>query len=477
MTTLSKLRKELDKKNISSQELTKLYLDNIKKYDGKINSYITVCEEFALESTKSAQAKIDKKESDAMTGIPISIKDNICTKGIKTTCASKMLEDFVPVYNATAVCKLLNQKAIILGKTNLDEFGMGDSNQNSYFGKVRNPYNTNCVSGGSSGGAAASVAANLAPASLGTDTGGSVRQPAALCGVTGIRPTYGTVSRFGLVAFASSLDQIGICAKSANDAGYLLNSIYGQDPKDSTTSNNATGNYLKLIGSSLKGLKIGVIKEFLAEIKSQDVKNNILSAIDYFKKNNAEILEVSLPSSKFGIGAYLAITSAEAVTNLSKFDGIKYGYNGGNFQFNESLKISRTQAFGNEVKKRILLGNYVLSEENFEKCYIASQNVRNKLIDEYKQIFEKCDVILSPTTLNTAQKFDFPGNIKQEYSQDIFTVNASLCGLPEITTTCGYDLNGLPIGFSLTGKPFDDATIIAVADRFEQDFNRKEPIL
>ncbi len=478
MQSLLKLRTMLDEKEISVLELTNIYLDNIKKYNPKINCYITVCEDFALKSSKKAQELIDRKSSSNMTGIPVSIKDNICTNGIKTTCASKMLKDFVPFYNATVIDKLIDENAIILGKTNLDEFGMGDSNINSYFGPVKNPYNIECVSGGSSGGSCASVSANMAPVSLGTDTGGSVRQPAALCGVTGLRPTYGTVSRYGLVAFASSLDQIGICAQSAFDAGYLLNSLYGTDKMDSTTSTLAKGNYLKYIDKPIRNLKIGIIKEFMDNITSVDVKNSILTAIDYFKKNGAEIIEASLPSSKFGIGAYLAISSAEATANLAKFDGVKYGYNDDfNNIYKDALKKSRSDAFGKEVKKRILLGNYVLSEDNYEKCFDASMNVRKKLISEYDEIFKQCDVIISPTTFTTAQKINSPGNNKQEYSQDQYTVCASLAGLPEITTTCGYDNNNLPIGFSITGKAFEDAKIISVADRFEKDFKRREPIL
>ena len=349
---------------------------------------------------------------------------------------------------------------------------MGDSNQSSYFGAVKNPHNTKCVSGGSSGGSAAAVAANLAPVALGTDTGGSVRQPAALCGITGIRPTYGTVSRFGVVAFASSLDQIGVCANSAQDAGYVLNCIHGVDNKDSTTSENAKGNYLEMIDMPVKDLKIGIPVEFMNNIVSEDIKKSFLSVIYYFQKNGAQIIDVSLPSSKYGIAAYLAISSAEASTNLSKFDGIKYGFNSKNFEF------SRSFAFGKEVKKRILLGNYVLSDENYENYYKASHDLRNALICEYREIFKICDVVLSPTTLVTAQEIYSPGNIlSQEYSQDIYTVSASLAGLPEISTTCGYDKENLPIGFSITGKPFDDAKIISIADRFEKDFRRKEPTL
>ncbi len=466
MHSLSEMRNSLDQKIISSTELTKIYLDNIKKYNNEINAFITVCEEGAIEAAKNAQKLIDKNQSSFMTGIPLAIKDNICTKGIKTTCASKMLEDFTPFYNATATERLINQGAIILGKTNLDEFGMGDSNKNSYFGIVKNPYNQNYVSGGSSGGSAACVAAKMAPVALGTDTGGSVRQPAALCGITGLKPTYGTISRYGLIAFASSLDQIGICAKSAEDTGYILNSIYGKDPKDSTSSHKSKGNYLKLIDMPIKDIKIGIITDFFEKCQTPQ----LFDVIDYFKKNS-NIIEISLPSAKYGIASYLAISSAETSANLSKYDGIKYGHN------SDSIETSRGEAFGKEVKKRILFGNYILSEENYDKYFKSAQTARSKIKTEYYEALEKCDIIISPTTVTTAQEIYSPGNNKQEYSQDLFTVCSSLTGLPEITTTCGYDHNNLPIGFSIIGKAFDEATIISVADRFEKDFKRKEPIL
>lgn len=466
MHSLSQIRSSLDNKVISSTELTKIYLDNIKKYNKEINAFITVCEEGAIETAKKAQKSINKNQSSLMTGIPLAIKDNICTKGIKTTCASKMLEDFTPFYNATAIEKLINQGAIILGKTNLDEFGMGDSNENSYFGAVKNPYNKNHVSGGSSGGSAASVAAKMAPVALGSDTGGSVRQPSALCGVTGLKPTYGTVSRYGLIAFASSLDQIGICANSAEDTGFVLNSIYGNDLKDSTSSTNARGDYLRLINMPIKELKIGIITDSFEKC----LNTQLSDVVDYFKRNT-NVTEISIPSAKYGIASYLAISSAETSANLSKFDGIKYGFNCDN------IEDSRTVALGKEVKKRILLGNHVLSEKNYDKYFIAAQKARAKIINEFNDAFSKCDVIISPTTLTTAQKLNSPGNNKQQYSNDLFTVCSSLTGLPEITTTCGYDHNNLPIGFSIIGKAFDEATIISVADRFEQDFKRKEPIL
>ena len=465
MYSLKELRNKLDNKELSSIELTKIYLNNIKKHNKDINAFITVCEDDAIKNAKKAQELIDNRQSSSMTGIPIAIKDNICTKGIKTTCASKMLEDFTPFYNATAVEKLINQNAIILGKTNLDEFGMGDSNKNSHFGEVKNPYNKNYVSGGSSGGSAACVAADMSPVALGTDTGGSVRQPSALCGITGLKPTYGTVSRYGLVAFASSLDQIGICAKSAEDTGYLLNVIYGKDPKDSTSSDNAKGNYLELINMPLKDLKVGILTDFFEKSNTQ-----LSHVIDYFK-NNSNITDISLPSAKYGVAAYLGISSAETSANLSKFDGIKYGHN------SESIETSRGDALGKEVKKRILLGNYILSEENYDKYFKSAHTARENLKKEYHKAFEECDIIISPTTVSTAQEIYSPGNKKQQYSQDMFTVCSSLTGLPEITTTCGYDENNLPIGFSITGRAFDEATIIAVADRFEKDFKRKEPIL
>lgn len=476
---LQKLRDMLDKKEISAVELTETYLDRIKEKDTKINSYITVCNESAISEAKNAQKVIDSGRSTAFTGIPVSVKDNICTKGIKTTCASKMLEDFVPPYDATVAKKLKNNNAVILGKTNMDEFAMGGSSQTSYFGGVKNPFDTSRVPGGSSGGAAASVCADLCAAALGSDTGGSVRQPASFCGVTGLKPTYGTVSRWGLIAFASSLDQIGVVAKSAEDTGYILNGIYGYDENDATTSKKSTGDYNCLVGSNISHLKIGIPKEFFGDGLDNEVKKAVLNAAEYYKKLGCEIVEVSLPCLEYAVSAYYLISSAEAASNLSRFDGIKYGLRSGlGENFNDLIANSRREGFGNEVKRRIMLGNYALCSGYYDAYYKNATRIRSELKAEYAKIFEECDVILTPTAPTTAYKIGQQENdpVKM-YLADIYTVTVNIAGLPAISTTCGYDTNGMPIGMSLIGKSFDEKTLIAVCDRFEKDFERKEAVL
>ncbi|MGM9937250.1 MAG: Asp-tRNA(Asn)/Glu-tRNA(Gln) amidotransferase subunit GatA, partial [Candidatus Ornithomonoglobus sp.] len=447
----------------------------IKARDNVINSYITVCEELALEQAKAAQAVIDAGNSKPLTGIPLSVKDNICTNGVRTTCASRMLEDFVPVYDATAVEKLRAENFVMLGKTNMDEFAMGGSSQTSYFGGPKNPYNTDCVTGGSSGGAAASVAAGFCAAALGSDTGGSVRQPSAFCGVTGLKPTYGAVSRWGLIAFASSLDQIGVVANSAFDTGYVLNSIYGYDENDATSSAKSQGGYTELVGSDISKLKIGVPKEFL-DGSSEEVKAAVLKAADFYKSLGCEIIECSLPSLEYAVSAYYLISSAEAAANLSRFDGIKYGYRSGlGEDYNDLIKNSRREGFGDEVKRRIMLGNYALCSGYYDAYYNNARRIRTQIRKEYAAIFDKCDVILTPTAPRAAYRIGEQENdpVKM-YLADICTVTVNIAGLPAISTTCGYAADGLPIGMSLTGRAFDEKTIIAVCDRFEKDFERKE---
>ena len=476
MSSLKELRIKLDKKEIGAAELSKQYLDRIEAVDGKLNSYITVCRENAIEQAKAAQEMIDRGRAGMLTGIPISVKDNICTRGIRTTCASKMLADFVPPYDATAIERLKNAGAVILGKTNMDEFAMGGSSQSSYFGGVKNPYDITRVPGGSSGGAAASVAADLCVAALGSDTGGSVRQPAAFCGVTGIKPTYGTVSRWGLVAFASSLEQIGVIAKSAEDCGILLDCIYGYDENDATTSKNAKGDYTALVGNDISKMKIGLPREFFGNGINDEVKAAVLNAAEYYKKLGCEIVNVSLPSLEYAVSAYYLISSAEASSNLSRYDGIRFGYRSENgADFNELVKNTRDEAFGREVKRRILLGNYALSQGYYDEYYKKATQIRTRIISEYAEIFKQCDIILTPTAPTTAYKTGGQENdpVKM-YLADICTVTANIAGLPSITTTCGYDKNGLPIGMSVTGRAFDEQTIIAVCDRFERDFDRRE---
>ncbi len=476
---LKKLREMLDKKEISAAELAQQYLNKIEKYDKNINSYITVCSESAIVQAQAAQAAIDKGEADAFTGLPLSVKDNICTKGIKTTCASRMLEDFVPPYNATVMDKLNSSNIVMLGKTNMDEFAMGGSSQTSFFGGVKNPYDTSRVTGGSSGGAAASVAAGLCAAALGSDTGGSIRQPAAFCGVTGLKPTYGAVSRWGLIAFASSLDQIGVLATSAEDTGYILNGIYGYDENDATSSKKAQGGYTEQVDKNISSVKIGVPKEFFGDGLSDEIKTEVLNAVEYYKSLGCEIVEVSLPSLEYAVSAYYLISSAEAASNLSRFDGIKYGFRSGlGEDFGELIKNSRREGFGDEVKRRIMLGNYALCSGYYDAYYKNATRIRTQLRTEYAAIFEKCDVMLTPTAPTTAYKIGEQENdpIKM-YLADIYTVPVNIAGLPAISTTCGYDKNGMPIGMSLTGRAFDEKTIIAVCDRFEKDFERKEAVL
>lgn len=476
---ISQLRSMLDKREISAWELTQSYIEKIRNKNHILNCYITVCEEKALEDSRKAQMLIDSNSALPLTGIPLSVKDNICTLGIKTTCASKMLADFVPPYNATVVERLENTGAVILGKTNMDEFAMGSTNETSYFGSVKNPYNTDYTSGGSSGGAAAGVSADLCAGAIGSDTGGSVRQPSAFCGVTGLKPTYGTLSRWGLIAFASSLDQIGTIAKSAEDCGLILSAIAGYDENDATTAQLTDTAYTSKIGMSVKGLKIGIPTEFFKTGISDEVCTAVMSAAKYYEDMGAELVTVSMPSLEFAVSAYYLISSAEASSNLARYDGIRFGYRsekGGTYD--ELVKNTRSEAFGDEVKRRILLGNYALSSGYYEDYYKKALKIRSRIKSEYSAIFEKCDVILTPTAPTVAYRLgEAQSSLSELYSADICTVSASIAGLPAISTTCGYDKNGLPVGMSLTGKAFDEATIIAVCDAFERDFKRQEAVL
>jgi len=474
--SLGTLRDMLDKKEISSVELTMLYIKRIKETDGKINSYITVCEEEALEQAREAQKLIDAGCAGSLTGIPVNIKDNICTRNIRTTCASKMLEDFIPPYDATVIRRLKAHRAVILGKTNMDEFAMGNSSQTSYFGGVKNPYDLNRVPGGSSGGAAASVAANLAPAALASDTGGSIRQPASFCGVTGLKPTYGAVSRYGLIAFASSLDQIGPIAKSAEDCGIVLDIIAGYDPDDPTTHKEVCCNSCGKIGMQLRDIKIGIPVEFFGEGISDDVKTAVSYAVKEYEKMGCSVQEVSLPSFKYAIAAYYLISSAEASSNLARYDGIRFGYRSKNGETYEDLiKNTRAEGFGDEVKRRILLGTYALSSGYYDEYYKKAVYARGMIREDYNEIFKTCDCIITPTAPTTAYMIgEQEINPVKMYLADICTVTVNIAGLPSISTTCGYDRNGMPVGMSIIGRPFDEATIIGVADAFEKVFGRQE---
>lgn len=471
---IAEMRSMLDKKEVSASELAKCYLDKINSIDNKTDCFITVTEENALNAANKAQKIIDNGNAPYMCGIPVAIKDNICTENIKTTCASKMLESFVPPYNATVMDKLEAEGAVVLGKTSMDEFAMGGSTQTSAFKKTKNPYNISRVPGGSSGGSAAAVSASLCAAALGSDTGGSIRQPSSFCGVTGLKPTYGRVSRYGLIAFASSLDQIGPIAKCAADCGAVLNVISGYDMHDGTSSKKPAENFNDKIGKSIKGMKFALPKEFFADAIDGEVKAAVLKAADFYKSNGAEIIECSMPSLKYAVAAYYLISSAEAASNLSRFDGIKYGHRseiGENFA--ELIANSRREGFGDEVKRRILLGNYALSSGYYDAYYGKAMALRQKIREEYDSIFELCDVILTPTAPTVA--YGLTENISDPakmYQADICTVTVNIAALPAISTTCGYDKDNMPIGMSVIGKKWDEATIIQAADAFEKQFVR-----
>lgn len=471
---ISDMRSMLDKKEISVSELTDAYLDRINAVDGKVDSYITVTADAAKKAAEKAQEKINKGEASALCGIPLAIKDNICTEGVKTTCASVMLENFIPPYNATVMDKLESEDIVMLGKTSMDEFAMGGSTQTSAFKKTRNPYDTNRVPGGSSGGSAAAVGASLCAAALGSDTGGSIRQPASFCGVTGLKPTYGRVSRYGLVAFASSLDQIGPIAKSAEDCAVILNAISGFDPHDGTSSKNDVPDFTAKIGQDIKGMKIALPKEFYADGIDADVKAAVLKAADYYRSLGAELIDCSMPSLKYAVAAYYLISSAEAASNLSRYDGIKYGHRSEEGDsFNELIANSRSEGFGDEVKRRILLGNYALSSGYYDAYYGKAMALKQKIREEYDHIFADCDVILTPTAPTVA--YGVNENISDPakmYQADICTVTVNIASLPAISTTCGYDAKGMPIGMSVIGKKWDEATIIQTADAYEKNFTR-----
>ncbi len=474
--TIKEARGLLDNKEISAVELTRMYLDRINLLDGKVESYLSVTEGMALEHAQQAQNIIDSGKSSMLTGIPLSIKDNICIEGTKTTCASKMLEDFVSPYTATSVNKLLADNAIILGKTNLDEFAMGGSTENSAFKTTKNPFDLSRVPGGSSGGSAACVSASLALGSLGSDTGGSVRQPASFCGVVGMKPTYGLVSRYGLVAFASSFDQIGPIAKTVEDCAIILDSICGNDPKDATSLKYENdSSYSSSVSGDIKGFKIGLPKEYLTEGLNAEVKESLYKSIDKLESMGAKIEEFSMPVLKHAVPAYYLMSSAEASSNLSRYDGVKYGYRADNCKsFNELIGKSRAEGFGKEVKRRILLGTYALASGYYDAYYKKALKLRTLISNGFNEAFSKYDVVLHPTAPETAFKIgQNTNNPLTMYLADIYTVAVNIAGLPSISVPCGYDSKGLPIGLSFTGKPLGEKEIFRVAVNFEAEFADK----
>ncbi len=470
MITISELRKKLDTKEISSVELTKEYLKKIAA-NSELGAFNTVCEEEALASAEAADKKIAEGNVLPLTGIPMAIKDNICTKDIKTTCSSKMLADFAPPYDATVMEKLNSQGIVVLGKTSMDEFAMGGSSQTSALSKPKNPFNTSCVPGGSSGGSATAVSAGLCAAALGTDTGGSIRQPAAFCGITGMKPTYGTVSRFGLVAFGSSLDQIGPMTNSAKDCGTILNAIAGQDVHDRTTRKHSI-DFNSLLGDDIKGKKIGLPKEFFGDGIDSETKDAVMGVAKFYESMGAELVEVSMPTLKYAVSAYYLLACAEASSNLSRYDGVKYGYRTDSPEsYDELIKKTRSEGFGTEVKRRILLGTYALSSGYYDAYYKKALAVRQQFRAEHDDIFKKCDVMLTPTAPTVAYGTD--ANIDDPvkmYLADVCTVTANIAGIPAISVPCGVNKDGMPMGFSLSAKRFDDAKIVQFADIYENQF-------
>ena len=470
MSTIHEYAELLKQKKLSSVELTKQYLARIEKADAQIGSYITVCPDDALAAAGKADERIAKGEATLLTGIPVGIKDNICTEGITTTCASKMLYNFVPPYDATVTKRLKNEGAVILGKLNMDEFAMGSSTESSYFKKTKNPYDLTRVPGGSSGGSAASVSADLAPYALGSDTGGSIRQPAAFCGNVGLKPTYGLVSRFGLIAFASSLDQIGSFTKDVTDCAIVLNAIAGYDKMDSTSVDADKTDYTKALGLPLKGMKIGVPKQYLESGIQTEIKEAVENAIKVYEMLGAECEECSLPLSKYALPAYYLISSAEASSNLARFDGIKYGYRAEEYHgLTDLYEITRSEGFGEEVKRRIMLGTYALSSGYYDAYYKKAQQVRGLIKRDFAACFEKYDVLLTPTTPTTAYKFGEKSDPVAMYMGDICTVAVNIAGLPAISIPAGLDKKGMPIGIQLIANSFDERKLLTAAFAYERE--------
>lgn len=469
--TVHELQDKLKNKKLTVTEITQAYINRIEEKEKDVQAFVTTLTQEAMKQAREIQDKIEKNEIQGnYAGIPIGIKDNICTKGIKTTCSSRMLENFISPYDATVVENLKKENMIDLGKLNMDEFAMGGSTEYSYFKKTRNPWNLNKVPGGSSGGSAAAVAANLVPWALGSDTGGSIRQPASFCGVVGLKPTYGLVSRYGLVAFASSLDQIGPITKDVKDSAMLLNLIAGHDEKDTTSANREKIDYTKCLKNDVKGLKIGVPKEFFGEGINEEVKASLEKAIEKYKELGAEVEEFSLDIAKYSLATYYIIACAEASSNLGRFDGIRYTYRTPEFKnLKELYKKSRSEGFGPEVKRRIILGTYVLSSGYYDAYYKKAQQVRTLVMNEFNKAFEKYDVILTPTSPTVSFDIGSKSNNPLEmYLSDICTVSVNIAGLPGISIPCGVDKEGMPIGMQLIGNKFCEETILNAAYTFEQ---------
>jgi aspartyl-tRNA(Asn)/glutamyl-tRNA(Gln) amidotransferase subunit A len=468
-SSLQQLGSALRAGKISSVELTQLYLDRIAELNPALNAYVTINAETSLDQARRADTLLADGKAQPLTGIPIAQKDIFCAKGWRTTCGSRMLENFIAPYDAHVVKQFNDAGAVNLGKTNMDEFAMGSSNETSYFGTVKNPWDRNAVPGGSSGGAACAVAARICAAATGTDTGGSIRQPAALCGISGIKPTYGTVSRYGMIAFASSLDQAGPMARSAEDLSLLLNVMTGFDERDSTSLQRDKEDYGRDLNKPLAGLRIGLPREFFAEGLAQDVAGCVNAAIDEYKNLGATIVDITLPNSRLAVPVYYVLAPAEASSNLSRYDGVRYGYRAPEYgDLTEMYERSRAQGFGDEVKRRIMIGTYVLSHGYYDAYYLQAQKIRRLIAQDFDDAFKLCDVIMGPTSPSTAfdlgEKGDDP---VQMYLSDIYTIAVNLAGLPGMSIPAGFGSNGRPVGLQIIGNYFSEAQMLNVAHQYQ----------
>ncbi len=466
------VRQKLISRDLNCQNLIERYFEKINEGE-KLNAFISILGDEAREQAAAIDRKIDEGRAGCLAGLIMAVKDNIAMKETRTTCGSKILEHYISPYDATVIEKLRAEDAIIIGKTNMDEFGMGSSSENSCFNPVRNPFDLERTPGGSSGGSAAAVSAGLAMSALGTDTGGSVRQPAALTGIVGLRPTYGRISRYGLIAFASSLDQIGILSQTVADCAEILQVIAGRDDRDSTSSNQPVPDYRSFLNKGIEGLRVGIPREFFNEGLDSEIKTEIEKMKDMIREGGAVIREVSLPHTDYGIATYYLICTAEASSNLARYDGVQYGLRENRGSDLESMyTITRSEGFGDEVKRRIMLGTYVLSAGYYDAYYLKAQKVRTVIRKDYDRVFQNCDVIVGPTTPTTAFKLGEKCNDPLKmYLSDIYTVTGPLAGVPAISIPIGKDSNGLPIGFQITAKPFDEGQCLRVAHWIEHQLN------
>lgn len=477
--SLKQLAAMLAAKHISSVELTQTFLDRIARLNPALNAFITLNTSASLGEAQAADARIASGNAAALTGIPIAHKDIFCADGWRTTCGSRMLENFIAPYDAHVISQFKRAGMVSLGKTNMDEFAMGSSNETSYFGTVKNPWDNKAVPGGSSGGSAAAVAARLAPAATGTDTGGSIRQPAALTGITGLKPTYGVVSRYGMIAFASSLDQAGPMAKSAEDCALLMNEMAGFDERDSTSLERPVEDYTRDLNHPLQGLRIGLPREYFAEGLSADVGAAVEAALDAYRKLGAVTVDISLPNTRLSIPVYYVLAPAEASTNLSRFDGVRYGYRAPEYgDLTDMYEKTRAQGFGTEVKRRIMIGTYVLSHGYYDAYYMQAQKIRRLIAQDFTAAFQHCDIIMGPTTPSTAFNFgEKSADPVSMYLSDIYTIAVNLAGLPGMSVPCGMGSNGRPIGLQLIGNYFSEASMLGVAHQYQlvTDWHMRTP--